>query len=102
MTVLIKSGFIVKEQWSNLARHLGVPLSERKQLIETATRTQDYPTVLEETLEWWIGNQESSWEILISSVNKCGDSSTADNMRKQLGPGISKFYKHTHTLFTKQ
>ena len=83
----MKSGFIVKEQWSNLARHLGVPLSERKQLIETATRTQDYLTILEETLEWWISNQQPSWELLISSVEKCSDSSTADNMRKQLGLG---------------
>ena len=89
VTVLEKSGFVVKEQWSNLARHLGVPLSEREKLIEKAARTQDYFTVLEETLEWWISNQQSSWEMLVSSVDTCGDSSTADNMRKQLGLHLS-------------
>ena len=81
VTVLTKSGFIVKEQWSDLARHLGVPLSERKQLIEAA-KTQDCLIVLEEVLEWWISNHQASWEILTSSVAEYSGSGTADNMRK--------------------
>ena len=86
VTVLTKSGFIVKEQWSDLARHLGVPLSEREKLIETAARTQDYLIVLEKVLEWWISNHEASWEILISSVTECsGSCDSADNMRKFIG-----------------
>ena len=83
VTVLTKSGFIVKEQWSDLARHLGVPLSEREKLIETAARTQGYLIVLEKVLEWWISNHEASWEILTSSVTECsGSCDSADNMRK--------------------
>ena len=85
VTVLTKSGFIVKEQWSDLARHLGVPLSEREKLIETAVRTQDYLTVLEKVLEWWISNHQASWEILTSSVAEYSGSGTADNMRKLIG-----------------
>ena len=88
VSVLEKSGFVVKEQWSDLARHLGVPLAEREKLIEKAARTHDYLTVLEETLEWWISNQQSSWEILVSLVDTCGGSSTAGNMRKRLGLGM--------------
>ena len=78
----MKSGFIVEDQWSNLARHLGVPLSERENLVETAARTQDYLTVLEKALEWWISNKQASWEILISSVDECSGSSIANNIRK--------------------
>ena len=92
VTVLEESGFKIKEQWSKLARYLGVSLSEREKLIELAARTQDYLTVLEKTLEWWISNQQSSWKILISSVEKCSDSSTADNMSKQLGLGMFIVY----------
>ena len=82
VTILTKSGFIVKEQWSDLARHLGVPLSEREKLIETAARTQEYPTILEKVLEWWISNHQPSWEALISSVAECSGSDTVDNVRK--------------------
>ena len=88
VTVLEKSGFVVKEQWSNLSRHLGVPLSEREKLIELAAKTQDYLTILEKALEWWISNQQSSWEILVSSVEKCSDSNTTSSMKKQLGLGM--------------
>ena len=88
VTILEKSGFKIEDQWSKLARHLGVPLAEREKLIEIAAKTHDYLTVLEETLEWWISNQQSSWEMLVSSVDKCSDSSTADNMKKQLGSGM--------------
>ena len=87
VTVLEKSGFKIKEQWSNLARHLGLPLAERKQLLEAVTKTQDYLTTLEEALEWWTSSQQTSWELLISSVEQCSDQSTADSMRRQLGIG---------------
>ena len=92
VTVLEESGFKIKEQWSKLARYLGVSLSEREKLIELAARTQDYLTVLEKALEWWISNQQPSWEMLISSVEKCSDTSTASNMKKQLGLGMFIIY----------
>ena len=87
VTVIEKSGFKIKEQWSNLARHLGLPLAERKQLLEAVAKTQDYLTTLEEALEWWTSSQQASWELLISSVEQCSDKSTADSMRRQLGKG---------------
>ena len=90
LTLLKKAGFDGKENWNMLGAYLGVPLGQITTIQEAVDNTT-LTDALEALLEWWISSQKSSWELLISSAEKCSDSSTADNMRKQLGLGMLKY-----------
>ena len=64
-------------KWYELGVFLEAPLTERKQeSIDT----------LEEMLEYWItnGQQQPSWDGLISAVENCGEKETANKMRELL------------------
>ena len=85
LRVLVKSGFVVKDKWTQLTSLLGVSLGERRRLKTMASSDQDYHFALEEGLQWWIkNNADPSWEELISAVENCGDKDIAVIMRKQL------------------
>ena len=46
---------------------------------------ETYDYAIEIALDWWIKNtSEASWKELISSVDRCGEKDTADEMRKRL------------------
>ena len=66
-------------KWHEVGVILEAPLtSERNQ------KSIDTFEMLEEILEWWItnGQQQPSWDKLISAVEKCGEKEIADKMRK--------------------
>ena len=85
LRLLVKSGFIVKDKWSELTSLLGVSLDERRRLKTMASSDQDYHFPLEEGLQWWITNGTvPSWEELISAVESCGDVAVATTLRRQL------------------
>ena len=86
LRLLVKSGFCVKDKWTELTSLLGVSLDERRRLKTMASSDQDYHFALEEGLQWWITNStDPSWEELISSVESCGYKDIAVIMRRQLG-----------------
>ena len=83
--LLSKSGFVVKDNWTELMSLLGVSLQERRRLKTMASSDQDYHSAFEEGLQWWISNGIArSWEELISAVESCGDKDTAIILRKRL------------------
>ena len=84
---VLGAGFNHARYWYKLGAYLEVPLEERRRLKKLAKESSDCFDVLEEMLDWWITNNQPSWETLITSVEKCGDTSTADNMRKHLELG---------------
>ena len=87
LRLLVKSGFVVKEKWTELISLLGVSLDERRRLKTMANTDHDYHFALEEGLQWWINNSgTASWEELTSAVDKCEDCSNIANiMRKEIG-----------------
>ena len=85
LRLLVKSGFVIKNKWSELTSILGVSLEERKRLKTIASSDQDYHFVLEEGLQWWIINGTApTWEEFISAVESCGDVDIATTLRRQL------------------
>ena len=85
LRLLVKSGFVVKENWTKLTCFLGVSLEERRRLKKMASSDQDYHFALEESLQWWITNSTApSWEEFISAVEYCGDEQIAAMIRRQL------------------
>ena len=85
LILLVKSGFVVKDKWTELTSLLGVSLEERRRLKTMASSDQDYHFVLEEGLQWWITNStDPSWEELISAVENCGDKNIAVIMREEV------------------
>ena len=85
LRLLVKSGFVVKDKWTELTSLLGVSLEERKRLKTMASSDQDYHFALEEGLQWWITNStEPSWKELISAVESCGDQDIATKLKQQL------------------
>ena len=94
LKLLEESGFDSSKYWYRLGAHLGVPLEERKRLKKGASDTSDYFEILEEMLDWWITDSlQPTWKALISSVEGCGDSNSANTM-KQLLKGNK--YRLTH------
>ena len=89
LRLLVKSGFVVKEKWTELISLLGVSLDERRRLKTMANTDHDYHFALEEGLQWWINNTSTaSWVDLTSAVDKCEDCSNIANiMRKEIGIG---------------
>ena len=89
LRLLVKSGFVVKEKWTELISLLGVSLDERRRLKTMANTDHDYHFALEEGLQWWINNcSTASWEELISAVEKCENCSNIANiMRKEIEIG---------------
>ena len=87
LEVLSTAGFNHVQYWYKLGAYLKVPLEERRRLKKLAKESPDCFDVLEEMLDWWITNNQPSWEALITSVERCGDTSTADNMWKHLELG---------------
>ena len=85
MDVLSTASFNRAKYWYQLGAYLEVSLGERRRLKELAKESSDCFDVLEEMLDWWITNKQPSWETLISSVKRCGDTSTAENIWKHLG-----------------
>ena len=84
-TTLVKSGFVVKDKWTELTSLLGVSLEERRRLKTMASSDQDYHFALEEGLQWWITNStDPSWENLISAVEDCGDKDIATKLKRHL------------------
>ena len=95
LRLLVKSGFVVKDKWTQFTSLLGVSLEERRRLKTMASIDQDYHFALEEGLQWWITNStDPSWEELISAVEDCGDKNVAVKMRRQLDikEGIQTLY----------
>ena len=85
LRLLVKSGFVVKDKWTQLTSLLGVSLEERRRLKTMASSDQDYHFALEEGLQWWIINStDPSWEELISAVEICGDKNIAAIMREEV------------------
>ena len=85
LRLLIKSGFVVKDKWSELNILLGVSLEERRRLKTVASSDHDFHSALEEGLQWWITNGTAPcWEELISAVESCGDKDIATTLRRQL------------------
>ena len=85
LRLLVKSGFVVKDKWTELTILLGVSLEERRRLKTMASSDQDYHFALEEGLQWWITNStDPSWEELISAVENCGDKDIAVIMREEV------------------
>ena len=85
LRLLVKSGFVVKEKWTELISLLGVSLEERRRLKIMASSDQDYHFALEEGLQWWITNStDPSWEELILAVKNCRNKDIAVIMRRQL------------------
>ena len=87
MEVLSSAGFNCAKHWYQLGAYLEMPLGERRRLKKLAKESSDCFDVLEEMLDWCINNKQPSWETLITSVERCGDTSTADNMWKRLELG---------------
>ena len=84
LRLLVKSGFVVKDKWTELTSLLGVSLEE-KRLKRMASSDQDYHFALKEGLQWWITNStDPSWEELISAVENCGDKDIAVIMREEV------------------
>ena len=82
---MVKSGFVVKDKWTELTSLLGVATEERRRLKTMASNDQDYHFALEEGLLWWITNSTGpSWEELISAVKSCGDKTVAGILRREL------------------
>ena len=85
LRLLVKSGFVVKDRWSELASLLGVSLEERRRLKKMVSIDQDYHFALKEGLQWWITNDTAPcWKELISAVESCGDKGIATTLRRQL------------------
>ena len=85
LTLLVKSGFVVKDKWTQLTSLLGISLEERRRLKTMASNDQDYHFALEEGLQWWIINSiDPSWEELISTVESCGYKNIAVIMREEV------------------
>ena len=86
MNILQQSGFNIPEKWNRLAGIIGISISERKRLREEAQTTQDYHFGLEQALDSWISNTpHSSWEGLLSAVEKCEtDENVVSKLRKLL------------------
>ena len=85
LRLLVNSGFVVRDKWSELTSLLGVSLEERRRLKTMANSDQDFNFALEEGLQWWITNGTApSWKELISAVEGCGDVDVATTLRRQL------------------
>ena len=85
LRLLVKSGFVVKDKWTELTSLLGVSLEERRRFKTMASSDEDYHFALEEGLQWWITNStDPSWEELIPAVEDCGNKDVAAVMRRQL------------------
>ena len=85
LQLLVKSGFVVKDKWTELTSLLGVSLQERRRLNKMASSDQDFHSALEEGLQWWITNSTApSWEELISAVESCGNVDVVITLRRQL------------------
>ena len=86
MNILQQSGFNIPEKWNRLAGIIGISISERKRLREEAQTTQDYHFALEQALDFWISNTpQSSWEGLLSAVEKCEtNGNVVSSLRKLL------------------
>ena len=85
LRLLIKSRFDVKDKWTELTSHLGLPLNEKRRLKTMAISDPDYHFALEKGLQWWITNGTAPcWEELISAVESCGDVDVATKLRRQL------------------
>ena len=83
LNILQQSGFNIPEKWNRLAGIIGISISERKRLREEA---QDYHFALEQALDSWISNTpQSSWEGLLSAVEKCEtDKNVISTLRRLL------------------
>ena len=71
--LLSQCGF---DKWDELLHYLGLPLEHVQQMSyfdKMGPVTQ------------WITDQQPSWEVLVSAVEKCGAIDTANNMRRELG-----------------
>ena len=89
LDMLSTGGFNSKKHWSTLGGILEIPQTEKKQLWKLLTKEPgvDSDDILQQILDWWITNKQPSWETLISSVERCGDTKTADYLREQLQQG---------------
>ena len=72
VNALRDSGFQINSNWRKLASTLGVPVNETVRLQRMATLVHDHDCyhALEESLEYWIKNESSSWDMLIDAVGK--------------------------------
>ena len=86
LNILQQSGFNIPEKWNRLAGIIGISISERKRLREEAQTTHDYHFALEQALDSWISNTpQSSWEGLLSAVEKCDtDENVVSTLRRLL------------------
>ena len=86
LNILQQSGFNIPKKWNRLAGIIGISISERKRLREESLTTQDYHFALEQALDSWISNTpQSSWEGLLSAVEKCEtDENVVSTLRKLL------------------
>ena len=102
LRLLVKSGFCVKDKWTELTSLLGVSLEERRRFKTMASSDEDYHFALEEGLQWWITNStDPSWEELIPAVEDCGNKDVAAVMRRQLDiKDEGMFIQLIHILIT--
>ena len=83
--LLSDCGFNFRSSWNRLTSILNVPLELKGKMRATIKEDEAYEYVIEIALDWWIKNtSEASWKELISSVDRCGEKSTADAMRKKI------------------
>ena len=85
LRLLVKSGFVVKDKWTELISHLGVSQEKRNRLKIMADIEKDVNFALEEGLQWWITFiVEHSWKDLVSAVENCGDKDIATLLKREL------------------
>ena len=64
---------------------LNVPVEQKGKMRAIIKEDEAYDYAIEMALDWWIKNAtETSWKVLISSVDECGEKDTADAMKKKL------------------
>ena len=71
MFLLGQCGF---NKWNDLLQYLGLPMNYIRQMSDS---------MKVEVLAQWIANQQPSWEVLVSCVEKC-DMMAANYMRREL------------------
>ena len=82
---MYKCGFNFKSKWSLLTSILNVPVEVKEKMRAIIKEDEAYDYAIEIALDWWIKNTtEASWQVLISSVEVCGEKDTANTMKKKM------------------
>ena len=83
--LLSDCGFNFKSNWNRLTSILNVPVEQKEKMRAIIKEDEAFEYAMEIALDWWIKNtSEASWKELISSVDRCGEKITADEMKNKL------------------